>query len=193
MRLYRFVLAGALLVGVLSGYVDGGTLANFTGGAVSTQNQFTAGTVDIAHSPATTLLSASGMLPGTKVTAPLTVTNQGSLDLRYALSSSVTNADGKGLGHQLLLTIKSGVSDCSTAGFGGSGSVVYGPDQPLGDLGSARNLIGDPSVSPNGGRTVTTATHSEVLCFQVTLPSGTPNSYENASTTASFNFSAEQL
>src|SRR5262249_10108068 len=132
--------------GVLSGFVEGGTLATFTSGGSSTGNQFSTGTVDITNSPASALLTASGLLPGDRVTAPLTVTNGGSLGLTYAVASSVTNADGKGLGAQLVLTVKSGVSDCSNSGFSG-GTVLYGPEQPLGNLSSPLNLLGGRSLT----------------------------------------------
>ena len=83
-------------------------------GAVSLA--FTAGTVIIATDhPATAIVNFSAMAPGDQITAPLLVSNTGSLALRYALSSAATNADTKGLKDQLVLTIKTGVTTCTNA------------------------------------------------------------------------------
>jgi spore coat-associated protein N len=191
MRWYRVFLSGVVLLGALTGLVDSGTFASFASTGTGTANVFAAGSIDIANSPASALLSISDMVPGETVTAPLTVTNGGTLQLRYALASTVTNPDAKGIGAQLTLTIKSGVTTCTNAGFGSSGTVLYG-SAPLGALGSSLNLIGTPASFPNGGRTLA-ASSGEALCFQVSLPAATGTSYQGGATTATFAFSAQQI
>ncbi|MCC7372262.1 MAG: hypothetical protein IT306_27860 [Chloroflexi bacterium] len=190
----RLLLATVLLLGALTGLVEGGTVAYFRGAATSTGSAFTAGTIDIANSPTSALLTFSDLVPGESVTAPLTVSNSGTLSLRYALAATVTNDDGKGLGAQLYLAVKSGVTTCTNAGFSGSGTSVYGGggSSPLGAVGSSLDIVGTPSSFPNGGRTVA-ASAGEVLCFQVTLPAGTGSGFQGATTTASFSFTAQQL
>ena len=191
MRSYRLFLSVVALLGALTGMVDSGTYASFRSTASSSTNVFAAGTVDIASSPSTALLAIADMVPGETVTAPLTVNNSGSLQLRYAVSSTVTNADGKAIGAQLTLTIKTGVTTCTNAGFGSSGTVRYG-SAALGAIGSSINLIGTPSSFPNGGRTIN-ASAGETLCFQVGLPSNTGGSFQGGATTATFAFSAQQI
>jgi hypothetical protein len=188
---YRLLLCGVALLGALTGVVNGSTYASFGSTATGGANVFAAGTVDIASSPASALLSFSDLVPGETVTAPLTVNNSGSLQLRYAVTSSVSNPDGKAIGSQLTLTIKSGVTTCTNGGFGSSGTVLYG-SAALGAIGSTINLIGTPGGFPNGGRTLNAST-GETLCFQVGLPASTPTSYQGAATTATFAFSAQQL
>jgi spore coat-associated protein N len=166
-----------------------GASALFTSQATVTANSFTTGTVVISTSPATALVTFSNMAPADQVTNPLTVSNTGSLDLRYAVTSTATNADAKDLKTELVMTIKSNVVTCTNGGFGGSGTVLYS-----GALGSVAgiNVIGDPAPGPQPGDRTLAAGTNEVLCFNVSLPSGAGNQYQNATTTATFTFNAEQ-
>jgi hypothetical protein len=113
------------------------------------------------------------------------VNNDGSLQLRYS-GVSVTTEDV--LAAQLDLTIKSGVTTCTNAGFGASGTVVYA----TGDLGSVAGtaLFGSPTQGAQAGDRVLNAGVSEVLCFNVTLPLATVPAA--TTTTATFTFDAEQ-
>ena len=105
-----------------------------------------------------------------------------------AVSSTATNADGKGLKDQLVLTIKSGVTTCSNAAWGADGSVLY-----TGDLdGTTGVLIGDPATGADPGDRNLLAGASEVLCFNVTLPLSTGTAFQAATSTATFTFDAEQ-
>ena len=187
----RLLLIGILAVGALSGLVQGETLASFRGTANDTANTFNTRTVNIASSPTSAFITLSGMVPGETITAPLTVTNSGTMQMAYAISTTVTNADSKAIGAQLDLTIKHGVAACTSAGFSASGTVIYGADGPLGAIGSSLNLIGNPASYPNGGRTLA-AGANEVLCFQVKLPATSGTAFQNASTTATFAFAAQQ-
>lgn len=63
-------------------------LAVFTDTATSTGNTFASGGVDITAAPATTAITLTDMVPGSRVTAPIDVSNSGSLDLRYAVTST---------------------------------------------------------------------------------------------------------
>ena len=186
----QLFLVGILAVGALSGLVEGDTVAYFQSTATAKSNSFNAKTVDIASSPSSAFVTLGGMVPGETVTAPLTITNSGTLQMRYAVASTVTD-DGKGIGAQLDLTIKQGVTNCTTAGFGATGTVIYGADGPLGAIGSSLNLIGNPASFPNGGRTLA-ASANEVLCFQVKLPAASGTTYQGATTTATFAFNAQQ-
>jgi len=175
------VLAG--LVAVLSLSV----LALFTDTASVPANTFTTGTVDISTSPTSALVTYSGMAPGDQVVNPITVSNAGTLQLRYAVTSTTTENT---LAAQLDLTIKSGVTTCTTGGFDTDGTVVYA----AADLGSTTgvNVIGDPTQGAQAGDRTLAASGSEVLCFKVSLPSSTGNTFQGLTTTATFAFQAEQ-
>ena len=184
------ILVTLIAIGLLSAMTGLGGLAVFTDQAVNDANTFTTGTVDISTSPASAFITYSNMAPGDKVTQPLTVSNIGSLELRYAVTSLATDADSKGLRAQLDLTIKSGVTTCTNAEFDTDGDLLYDAD----DLGSdpAINVIGDPTQGDDSGDRTLAASGSEVLCFQVELPQGTGDAFQDATTTATFAFEAEQ-
>ncbi|MDO8749812.1 MAG: TasA family protein [Dehalococcoidia bacterium] len=107
--MWKYILIGVLAIGILSAGVVA-TLALFTNTASVAANTFSTDTVDISTSPTTALITFSTMAPGDKVTAPITVTNGGRLQLRYALTSTTTE---NVLAAQLDLTIKTGVTSCA--------------------------------------------------------------------------------
>jgi hypothetical protein len=115
------------------------------------------------------------------------VSNAGTLQLRYAVTSTTTE---NALAAQLDLTVKTGVTTCTNGGFATDGTVVYGP----GDLGSTTgvNLIGDPGTGAQAGDRTLNAGANEVLCFRVSLPLATGNSFQGLTTTATVAFVAEQ-
>lgn len=185
-RRVLLVLAAALALATIG--VGAASLAVFTSTANVPANTFTTGTVVISTNPVTALVTFAAMAPGDAVTAPITVSNTGTLDLRYAISSVATNADGKGLKDQLALTIKSGVATCTNAAYAATGTVEYS-----GDLDSATGkLVGDATTGPDPGDRVLVAATSEVLCFHVSLPLLTTSAFQGATTTATFTFDAEQ-
>ncbi|GAI92721.1 unnamed protein product, partial [marine sediment metagenome] len=117
------ILVVLLLVGVVAAGLGVASNAIWTDSQAVDANVFSAGTVDISTSPATALVTYSGMAPGDEVTNPITVTNDGSLELRYAVTNTTTEDT---LAAQLDLTIKTGVTTCTNAGFDTDGSVIYG-------------------------------------------------------------------
>ena len=182
------ILVVLLVVGVVAASLGVASNAIWTDSEDVDANVFSTGTLDIGTSPTTALVTFSDMAPGDEVTAEITVSNAGSLDLRYAVTSTTTEDT---LAAQLDLTIKSGVTTCTNAGFDTDGTVVYA----TGDLGSTTGIdvIGDPTQGDDtGDRTLTTASPSEVLCFNVELPSSTGDSFQGLTSTATFTFAAEQ-
>ena len=166
------------------------TGAFFTDTQSITGNTFTTGTVKLGTSPTTAALTLSGMAPGDVVTAPITVSNSGTLSERYSVLSTTDATDANFLAAQLQLTIKTGVTTCTTAGFGATGTSVYG----AGVLGSTAGTkaIGDAAQGAQAGDRTLAAAASEVLCAQVTLPAATGNPYQNKTTTATLRFDSEQ-
>lgn len=171
------LLVGALLIASLASLGAGmSSLAIWTD-SDSGSASFTAGTVDIATSSAT-ILNVTAMAPGQSGSAALTVTNSGTLALRYALTSTSTNTDGKALRGQIQLTVSSGACPGSTA--------LYGP----GALSGA--AIGDPTQGSQTGDRTLAAGANEVLCFAWSLPSATNDTFQGATTSTTFTFAAEQ-
>lgn len=172
-----------LLLALSLGTVGAGafSLALFTDSAAVGANAFAAGTVVLGVSPATALLTASGMMPGDTVSGSLVVSNAGTGQLRYAMSSASTNADGKNLRDQLSLTVKTLGTSC--AAF--DGTSLYSGALSAAAFGS--NAQGAQA----GDRTLAAGTN-DTLCFQATLPIGTGNAFQGASTTTTLTFDAEQ-
>ena len=154
------------------------SLAQFTDSATSTW-AFTTGTIDVNTSPSV-LTAVSNMLPGDTSTQALTVSNGGTGDLRYAISVAATNT----LGAQLQLTIKT--QD------GGGGCAAFTGTSVLAATGLNGAAVGSSAQGANAGDRNLTAGSSEVLCFRVSLPLATGNSFQGASSAATFTFSAEQ-
>lgn len=188
--MFKYVVAGILVIGVLSAGVRVATQALFTDTQSVTANTFSTGTVDIATTPTTALVTLSGMAPGDKVTAPIQVSNGGTLELRYAVKSTTTE---DALAAALDLTVRGPAASstgCDDAGFGTFGSgVVYG----AADLGSTAgtNLIGDPTQGAQAGDRTLAASGNEYMCFQVELPISATGP-QGATSTATFDFVSEQ-
>lgn len=135
------------------------------------------------------VLTTSAMMPGDSVTDDVLVSNIGTAQLRYSLSTSSTDADAKGLRTVLTLTVKT--IDVTTPGvpcdnFDGTSvlaATVLGPTAAGFGSSAAGAQAGDRNLA---------AAASETLCFRVDLPSGTGNAYQSATTTTTFTFDAEQ-
>ena len=154
------------------------SLAQFSDNASSTW-AFTTGTINVNTSP-TIFTTVSGMLPGDSSTQVLTVTNAGTGDLRYALAVTATNP----LGAQLQLTIKTTDSGGGCAAF--SGTTVLAATALNGAA------VGSAVQGANAGDRSLRAGSSDVLCVRVGLPLSTANTFQGASSTATFAFAAEQ-
>lgn len=186
-RLWLGILVLALSLTGLSSLVTG---AFFTDTQLVTANTFSNGTVKLGVSPATAAVTLTNMAPGDTVTGSISISNIGTLAERYAVLSTTDATDANFLAAQLVMTVKSGVTTCTTAGFGATGTIVYGP----GVLGSTTGTkaIGDSAQGAQAGDRVLAAAASESLCVQVMLPTATGNTYQNKTTTATFTFNSEQ-
>jgi len=180
------ILVVLLLVGLIAASLGVASNAIWTDSQDVDANVFTTGSVDISTSPTSTVVTYMDMAPGDSTGGQmLTVSNDGTLDLRYAVTMTADNTDGKGLYAELDLTIREEGTDCTTF----DGAVLYGPAAPFLLTG---NLIGDPAQGSDSGDRTLAASNSEVLCFKVDLPTDASNSVQDASTTAVFTFEAEQ-
>ena len=169
------MLAALSLLTVGAGSIS---LAQFTDSATSTWS-FTAGTIDISTNPAV-FTSVTNMMPGDNITQALTVTNGGTGDLRYSMSTVATNA----LGAQLQLTIKTQDAGGGCAAFTGTSVLAA---TTLNGAGFGSSVQG-----ANAGDRNLAAGASEVLCFRVSLALSTGNAFQGATSAATFTFDSEQ-
>ncbi|MDH3303496.1 MAG: SipW-dependent-type signal peptide-containing protein [Acidimicrobiia bacterium] len=180
------ILASLAVLALAGGVFTVASLALFTDQQAVGGNAFTTGSVDLVAAPATAVVTASAMAPGDQVTAPINVDNSGSLEFRYSLTSTT---DEDTLASELVLTVKSGVATCDDTNWQATGAVLY--SGVLGSTGTI-NVVGDPAVGTQAGDRVLAAAANENLCFNVTLPTGAPNTAQGLTSTATFTFDAEQ-
>ena len=184
----RLAASGLLVLALVTAW-SRDALAAFTAQSSTGPTTVTAGTVQVSINPTSAVLSYTGMLPGDSVTNGIVVTNSGSAALRYAISSSATNADTKALKDQLVLTVKSvDVTTPAAPCDNFDGSQLY-----TGDLDStAGKLVGDSTQGAQTGDRTLGAGAAETLCLRATLPLATAATYQGATTTATFAFTSEQ-
>jgi predicted ribosomally synthesized peptide with SipW-like signal peptide len=135
------------------------------------------------------VLASAAMMPGDTLTDDVVVENDGTGQLRYAMTTATTNPDAKGLRDVLSLTVKT--IDVTTPGapcdnFDGT-SVLAATV-----LGAAGASFGNPASGSQAGDRVLAAGANETLCFRVSLPAGTGNAYQSAAAVTTFTFDAEQ-
>jgi Camelysin metallo-endopeptidase len=151
---------------------------------------FTTGTIALdAAKIAGLTLTSSNLMPGDVITDDVVVQNNGNAQLRYAMTTSSTNTDTKGLRDVLTLTVKT--IDVTTPlvpcdNFDGASTLYNGV------LGTNTAKFGDVTQGFQAGDRTLNGGANETLCFRVTLPGGTGNAYQGAATTTTFTFAAEQ-
>jgi hypothetical protein len=186
----RYILVAVLAIGILSLGVHFATQALFTDTQAVGSNTFTTGTVDISTSPTSALVTFSAMAPGDAITDDIVVTNGGTLDLRYTISGDATDDDSKGLREQLSGIIKTiDVTTPLTPCDNFDGTQLY----PPGDPNDGSKLVGDSTAGEQAGDRTLAAGASETLCVRVSLSSTAGNSFQDATTTVTFIFDAEQI
>lgn len=176
-------LAGLAFVGI------GVSSALFTDSEALPGNDLTTGTVRLGATPGTAAISAGNMAPGDDEYGSVRIENTGSLQARYSVEASADDPDTKALRTQLRISAYSGVTplDCA-AGNVASGTLLGGPT----DLSTAFDLVGDVAQGNQAGDRTLAAADSENLCFRVSLPLSTGNAYQNATSTITLTFNAEQ-
>lgn len=152
------------------------TLAQFTDSDASS-GSWTSGTIILGVSPATAF-TATNILPGDTGNQTIVVANTGTGAARYALSTSATNTDTKGLATQMTLLIQAGT--CASPG-----ATLYS-----GALGSA--ALGSSTSGAQAGDRNVVAAASDSLCFTWAFPLASGNAFQAAATTATFTFASEQ-
>jgi spore coat-associated protein N len=186
----RKILTSLMIIAVVATSITAAAMAVFTDQQTNPDNVFTTGTVVLGIDPATAMFTVSDMAPGDVEYDGLEVSNDGSLELRYAMTT--TADDTSTLDEQLDLTIDV-VTDpgVDTIWYTDDDVVgeadIYGPD---GVLSSA--FFGDPTEGEQAGDRAVASSASERLRFTATLPLDTDDSYQGTTCTVAFVFDAEQ-
>src|SRR5687767_4514223 len=145
---------------------------------------FTTGTIILDATKIDTMdLTVTALMPGDSISSGVTVENDGTAELRYAVSQTSTAAP---LAAQLLLVIREDDADggCDDA----DGTII----RASAALGTSGNLVGNPTQGAQAGDRTLAAEASEELCFYVSLPLAADNTAQGLTTTTTFTFAAEQ-
>ena len=182
-RILLPVLLVVTSIAVAGGFFVGDSLAIFTNQETNAANTISAGNIVLDDAPDSAFLTVADLIPGDSTIQPLTITNAGVGALRYSMTTAADNVDTKNLRDQLQLTLRLKTANpCSSE----DGAIISGPGiLTAGAFGSAAQGA-DP-----GDRALGIAA-SEVLCFKAELPLASDDTYQNATTTATFTFDAEQ-
>lgn len=179
----RIALTAGVLAVAVAGAAGLASSALFTDTDTSTGNTFAAGTVDIATGGGAAVFALTNLAPRSVHYASIDVTNDGSLQYRYAMSSVTT--DTKALGGQLELKVAA-IAQGSTCDAAAVASTVFS-----GVLDNA--LFGSKTAGANTGDRILDANGAETLCLQVTMPDGVgDNAFQGGTASTTFTFDAEQ-
>jgi len=194
-RKRRRRIVAMLLVALTAGTIGATSfsLAIFTSTATVGSNAFTTGTIILGVAPASAIFTSANMMPGDAVPAgvpgqAVTVSNTGTGALRYAISGLSTDADGKHLNTQLLIIVRQPDGNAGSSCTLMTGNSLFNAVVPTAGL----NMVGDPTQGNQAGDRTLAAGTSETLCFKASLPIGTGNAYQAATSTYTFTFQAEQ-
>jgi hypothetical protein len=181
---HRRLVAGlSVLALATAGLTVVATNALFTDSSTVAAGAFGTGTVDLTAIPATTTLTFANMAPGDIAYGPITVTNAGTEDLRYAMTNVATGT----LAPTLTLEIKTvaAAGNCNLAGWP-AGVAVFAP-VPF----NTAVLFGSTVTGFQAGDRALTAGTNEVLCAKAMLPQASTIQTQTPAN-ATFTFTAEQ-
>jgi predicted ribosomally synthesized peptide with SipW-like signal peptide len=178
--------AALLFIGALaSASVVAGSLALFTDQDTVGANDFTAGTIVLTPNGTSAVIGYSDMLPGDSVHQQITITNDGTGEFRYAMTSLSTDGatDAVSLSDQLDFKVyEPTANSCADET---QGAVIF--DGKLADA-----AFGDATTGADFGDRVLASGSSEVLCLYAHLPIETGNAWQATQTSTAFTFDAEQ-
>lgn len=194
-RLVTVVAAGMLaLVGLSRGGVLSSaallTASSSVGSSTVSTGAVSLGLTNGAGSG--TWTGAISMVPGGVVYQRLTVTNLGSVGLRYASTATSTSdalASALVMG---VVVLASGTTTCDAATYAASTSISVRSNLTFGSTAGTK-VIGDPAPGAQVGDRVLAGSAAENLCLQVTFPFGARLGHAGRGLTATttFTFSAE--
>ena len=131
-------------------------------------------------------------MPGDRATGSLTVTNSGTVSLRYAVTGSNTDAT-LSAAMNLRIAERGGAScDFPYHNTDGTTTVVTDDTELFDGALDTAILIGSNAQGADTGDRTLAASANEVLCFAVVLPLSAGNSAQTLSNTTTFTFDAEQ-
>jgi hypothetical protein len=142
----------------------------------------------------TLTIPMGGLAPGASTRVHQVVENSTDGPLRFALSSSTADHDGKGVREVVWVTIKA--SDRSAGARDGAEAACDAFDGVTlyaGRLGAASAGFGDPRIGGHAGDRLLAAGERETLCFEIKMPLDAGNEFQGSSTSSVWTLAMEQL
>lgn len=135
-------------------------------------------------------IAIGGLGPGSAIRGRHIVENTSSQPLRYALSSSSVNGDGKGVRDIVRVTIKTADPSSGPAESCDSfvGAMLY-----TGRLGATSAGFGDSRIGGDAGDRILAAGQREALCFEIEMPLDAGNEFQGAVTASVWTIATEQV
>ena len=191
----RWVLIGLMAIGGLAAVLGTASQAIWTDTDDVTPNDFATGSISLDTNPTSAIWTAvADAMPGDiSGTGSLTVTNDGSAELRYAVTGANTDAT-LSAGMNLRIGEEGTTPGCEFPYHLANGTdIVLTDDVELftGTLDTAV-LIGSNAQGADSGDRVLAASATEVLCFAVVLPENAANSLQSLTNVTTFTFDSEQ-
>ena len=205
----KSILFSLMVIGAVAAMITAATTAVFTDTAPSTVNTFSSGNVDISSTSAVSFtIATGGLAPGDSYYTNITVSNLGTLALRYAATNAASGNAGLAAALDLGISVVS--SACSTAGDFSGGTLLTAAGTKL----NSATLFGNPATSHQAGDRYLSGTPetvspagvipgaagtSEILCVKISLPLSFSDDFASSTTIqgksvgATFTFSSEQV
>ncbi len=193
----KWVLIGLMAIGGLAAVLGTASQAIWTDSDDVDTNSFDTGSVSLDTDKVGTIWTAvADGAPGAIATGELTVTNDGSMELRYAVTGGNVGDAGLPAGVNLRIGLEGpdGDTDCEFPYHLQDGSdiaIVDDVQQFTGTLDTAA-LMGSTVPGDQAGDRTLAAAAAEKLCFSVVLPDDAANSLQSLFNVTTFTFDSEQ-
>jgi len=189
----RKLIGTVVIMGAMAAMLSLSVLAVFTDSDAVGTNSFATGSLSLTTSPTSTIWTAvTAAVPGDKATGTLTVTNAGTLSLRYAVSGTNTDAT-LSAGMNLRIGLKGGAGcDFPYHNDNGTTTSLTDDTQLYAGLLNVALLMGSSAQGDDAGDRTLAASATDDLCFAVVLPDTATNSVAGLSNTTTFTFDSEQ-
>ena len=191
----KWILITLIAIGGLAILLGVASQAIWTDTDAVSSNDFATGTLSLtATDSPSPMWNVTAGTPGARETGSVTVTNAGTMELRYAVTGSNVGDAALPAAMNLRIGLRGGAGcDFPYHNADGTATTLTDDTQLIATTLNTTALIGNPAQGPDAGdRTLTTASPTEVLCFAVVLPDTAGNPLQGLNTTTTFTFDSEQ-
>ena len=190
----KWILITLIAIGGLAILLGVASQAIWTDTDAVSSNDFATGTLSLtATDSPSPMWNVTAGTPGARETGSVTVTNAGTMELRYAVTGSNVGDAALPAAMNLRIGLQAGGS-CDFPYHNADGTATTLTDDTelfAGTLDTAA-LIGSSAQGSDSGDRTLAASGTEDLCFAVVLPDTAGNPLQGLSTTTTFTFDSEQ-